>query len=133
MLDALELDAGWLPEVLESPAVSGTRRDGTPVAAGAGDQAAGALGVGVVAARVRCRSCSGTSGVVFAACDRYVADPLGRLHAFCHARPETWHVMGVMLSAAGSLGWARDALAPGRRFEPTAGRRRPVARRVSRA
>ena len=59
----------------------------------------------------------GTSGVVFAACDRYVADRLGRLHAFCHAVPDTWHVMGVMLSAAGSLGWARDTLAPGSEFE----------------
>jgi xylulokinase len=59
----------------------------------------------------------GTSGVVFAACERYVADRLGRLHAFCHARPQSWHVMGVMLSAGGSLRWARDALAPGAGFD----------------
>jgi xylulokinase len=116
VLEMLELDPELLPEVLESPAVSGTTGDGTPVAAGAGDQAAGALGVGVV----RPGPLSvvlGTSGVVFAACDRYVADRLGRLHAFCHAVPDTWHVMGVMLSAAGSLGWARDTLAPGTEFE----------------
>ena len=116
VLEALELDPELLPEVLESPAVSGTTPDGIPVAAGAGDQAAGALGVGVV----RPGPLSvvlGTSGVVFAACDRYVADRLGRLHAFCHAVPDTWHVMGVMLSAAGSLGWARDTLAPGSEFE----------------
>ena len=117
VLEALELDPELVPEVLESPAVSGTTPDGIPVAAGAGDQAAGALGVGVV----RPGPLSvvlGTSGVVFAACDRYVADRLGRLHAFCHAVPDTWHVMGVMLSAAGSLGWARDTLAPGSEFEP---------------
>jgi xylulokinase len=116
VLEMLELDPELLPEVLESPAVSGTTGDGTPVAAGAGDQAAGALGVGVV----RPGPLSvvlGTSGVVFAACDRYVADRLGRLQAFCHAVPDTWHVMGVMLSAAGSLGWARDTLAPGTEFE----------------
>ncbi|MGI8507352.1 MAG: xylulokinase [Solirubrobacteraceae bacterium] len=116
LLDALELDATILPELLESPEVSGTLADGTPVAAGAGDQAAGALGVGV--ARPGPLSIVlGTSGVVFAAGERFVADPLGRLHAFCHARPAAWHVMGVMLSAAGALRWARDSLAPGTGFE----------------
>ncbi len=116
VLDALELDQGLLPEVLESSDVSGTLAGGVPVAAGAGDQAAGALGVGVV----RPGPLSvvlGTSGVVFAACEQFVADPLGRLHAFCHARPSAWHVMGVMLSAAGSLEWARDTLAPGSSFD----------------
>jgi xylulokinase len=111
VLDALELDAGLLPDVLESAAVAGTTAEGVPVAAGAGDQAAGALGVGIP----RPGPLSivlGTSGVVFAASDRFRSDPHGRLHAFCHARPSTWHVMGVMLSAAGSLGWARDTLAP---------------------
>ena len=58
----------------------------------------------------------GTSGVVFAAAEQFVTDPRGRLHAFCHASPQTWHVMGVMLSAAGSLGWARDVMAPGMDF-----------------
>ncbi len=116
VLDALELDDRPLPEVLESPAVSGTLAGGVPVAAGAGDQAAGALGVGV--ARPGPLSIVlGTSGVVFAACEQFRSDALGRLHAFCHARPSSWHVMGVMLSAAGSLGWARDVLAPGTDFE----------------
>jgi xylulokinase len=114
VLDALELEAEMLPEVLESPAISGLQ-DGVPVAAGGGDQAAGALGVGVT----RPGPLSivlGTSGVVFAAAERYHADPQGRLHAFCHAVPGRWHVMAVMLSAAGSLAWARDALAPGMKF-----------------
>jgi xylulokinase len=79
-----------------------------PVAAGGGDQAAGALGVGVdrpgpVSVVL------GTSGVVFAALDAFAADPLARVHAFCHAVPGSWHAMGVMLSAAGSLRWLRDA------------------------
>jgi xylulokinase len=120
VLDALELDIGTLPAVLESPVASGVARlpgGGTaPLAAGAGDQAAGALGVGV--ARPGALSVVlGTSGVVFAACDQFLADPLGRVHAFCHARPDSWHVMGVMLSAAGSLAWARDVLAPDVGFE----------------
>jgi xylulokinase len=119
MLDALELDPAILPAVLESPASSGAARigpGGVPVAAGAGDQAAGAVGVGV--ARPGALSIVlGTSGVVFAACDEFLADPLGRVHAFCHARPGGWHVMGVMLSAAGSLEWARRALAPEVGFE----------------
>lgn len=116
VLDALELDARLLPEVLESPVASGTTSDGVPVAAGAGDQAAGALGVGVVR-HGPLSVVLGTSGVVFAATERFVSEPLGRLHAFCHCRPMAWHVMGVMLSAAGSLGWARDVLAPEATFE----------------
>ena len=115
VLGALELAPEMLPEVLEGPAVSGTWQ-GIPVAAGGGDQAAGALGVGVT----RPGPLSivlGTSGVVFAAGERYRADPAGRLHAFCHAVPDRWHVMGVMLAAAGSLAWARDTLAPGVAFE----------------
>lgn len=109
---ALELDRAWLPRALESPVVSGHTADGIPVAAGAGDQAAAALGVGVdrpgpVAVTI------GTSGVVFAALPAYAADPQARVHAFCHAVPGAWEAMGVMLSAAGSLRWFRDALAPG--------------------
>jgi xylulokinase len=112
VLDALELPAEWLPPALESPAVSGVTRDGIPVAAGAGDQAAGALGVGVdrpgpLSIQI------GTSGVVFAALPAFAADPEARVHAFCHAVPGAWHAMGVMLSAAGSLRWFRDAIAPG--------------------
>ena len=79
------------------------------MAAGASDQAAGALGVGVV----RPGTVSvvlGTSGVVFSALDGYISDPQARLHVFCHAVPDTWHAMGVMLSAAGSLNWLRGVL-----------------------
>jgi xylulokinase len=110
VLEALEIPREWLPRVLESPEVSGETGDGVPVAAGAGDQAAGALGVGVVdpgpASVVL-----GTSGVVFSALDAYRADPQARVHVFCHAVPGVWHAMGVMLSAAGSLAWLHDRLA----------------------
>jgi xylulokinase len=111
VLSALEFDPAWLPRVLESPAVSGHTPAGVPVAAGAGDQAAGALGVGVI----RPGPVSvvlGTSGVVFATLEEFRADALGRVHAFCHAVPGVWHAMGVMLSAAGSLGWLRHVIAP---------------------
>jgi xylulokinase len=109
VVSALELDPAWLPQVLESPYVSGETSGGVPVAAGAGDQAAGALGVGVD----RPGPLSvvlGTSGVVFAALPEYAADPQARVHAFCHAVPATWHQMGVMLSAAGSLAWLRGVV-----------------------
>jgi xylulokinase len=110
VLAALELDAAWLPPALESPAVSGTTAAGVPVAAGAGDQAAGALGVGVD--RPGPLSIAlGTSGVVFAALPAFAADERARVHAFCHAVPGGWHAMGVMLSAAGSLRWLRDVTA----------------------
>jgi xylulokinase len=86
-----------------------------PVAAGAGDQAAGALGVGVD--RPGPLSIAlGTSGVVFAALPAFAADARARVHAFCHAVPGGWHAMGVMLSAAGSLQWLRDVAAPGAEF-----------------
>jgi len=111
VLAALDLPAAWLPPALESPAVAGHTAAGVPVAAGAGDQAAGALGVGVdrpgpVSVVL------GTSGVVFAALPAFAADDRARVHAFCHAVPGGWHAMGVMLSAAGSLRWLRDAIAP---------------------
>jgi xylulokinase len=116
VLAALELDASWLPLALESPDVSGHARGRIPVAAGAGDQAAGALGVGVD--RVGPLSVVlGTSGVVFSALPGFAHDSAGRVHAFCHAVPATWHAMGVMLSAAGSLAWLRDTLAPGSSYE----------------
>jgi xylulokinase len=116
MLSALELDPSWLPPVLESPSVSGATAEGVPVAAGAGDQAAGAIGVGVD--RPGPLSVAlGTSGVVFAALERFAADPEGRVHAFCHAVPGAWHAMGVMLSAAGSLQWLRNTIAPGVGYE----------------
>jgi xylulokinase len=113
LLATLEIDPAWLPRVHESAEVAGETHGGVPVAAGAGDQAAGALGVGVVGAGGPASVVLGTSGVVFAALDAYAADPQGRVHAFCHAVPGGWHVMGVMLSAAGSLRWLRDAIGGG--------------------
>jgi xylulokinase len=116
VLDALDVPAEWLPAVLESPEVSGETPDGVPVAAGAGDCAAAALGVGVdrpgPASVVL-----GTSGVVFAALPSYAPDDEARVHVFCHAVPGAWHAMGVMLSAAGSLQWLHDVVAPGIPFD----------------
>jgi xylulokinase len=124
VLDALEIDQAWLPQLLESPEVSGVTPGGVPVAAGAGDQAAGALGVGVD--RPGPLSVAlGTSGVVFAALPAFAADERARVHAFCHAVPGGWHAMGVMLSAAGSLAWLRDAAAPGEEFGPLVESARP--------
>ena len=117
VLEALGVDEAWLPRLLESPEVSGTTREGgVPVAAGAGDQAAGALGVGVVEPGGPLSVVLGTSGVVFAAQGDFSPDPEGRVHAFCHAVPGAWHTMGVMLSAAGSLRWLRDTAARGEDF-----------------
>jgi xylulokinase len=112
LVQELGLDPAWLPRALESPDVSGETGAGVPVAAGGGDQAAAALGVGVD----RPGPVSvvfGTSGVVFGALPDFAADPQARVHAFCHAVPNGWHAMGVMLSAAGSLRWLRDAVATG--------------------
>jgi xylulokinase len=111
VLDALEIPREWLPRALESPEVSGETPDGVPVAAGAGDQAAGALGVGVDRPGPLAIAL-GTSGVVFAALDAFAADERARVHAFCHAVPGAWHAMGVMLSAAGSLAWLQRVAAP---------------------
>ena len=106
-----------LPALYESPEVCGKisaagaeatgLRAGTPVVAGAGDQAAGAVGMGI--ARAGAVSATiGTSGVVFASTDRPALDPQGRLHTFCHAIPNRWHVMGVTQAAGLSLRWYRD-------------------------
>jgi xylulokinase len=100
VLAALEIPHEWLPPVHESTEV-----------AGAGDQAAGAIGVGVHSPGPA-SVVLGTSGVVFAPLPEFTPDPEGRAHVFCHAVPETWHAMGVMLSAAGSLGWFRRTFAP---------------------
>ncbi len=120
VLEALEVPHQWLPPALESPSVTGMTEDGVPIAAGGGDQAAGALGVGVdrpgPASVVL-----GTSGVVFAALETFAADPQARVHAFCHAVPGSWHAMGVMLSAAGSLRWLRDIVAPGVSYDELLG------------
>ena len=120
VLDALELPRDWFPPVLESPEQAGVATAGgaraVPVAAGAGDQPAAALGVGIdrpgpVSVVL------GTSGVVLAALPGYAHDPEGRVHAFCHAVPGTWQAMGVMLSAAGSLEWLHERLAPATSFD----------------
>jgi len=111
VLNALDVPREWLPPVLESPSVSGETGAGVPVAAGAGDCAAAALGVGV-AEPGPASIVLGTSGVVFATLPAYRPEPQARVHVFCHGLPDRWHAMGVMLSAAGSLDWFRDALAP---------------------
>lgn len=121
LCDAFGVDPAWLPRALESPALSGVTAAGVPVAAGAGDQAAGALGAGVVDGAGPASIVLGTSGVVFAARDAYAPDPAGRLHAFCHAAPGTWHLMGVELSAAGALRWLRDATDAGTSFDALVG------------
>jgi xylulokinase len=119
MLSALDIPTAWLPTCTESDQVSGRisesaakatgLRVGTPVVGGGGDQAAQAVGSGIVTSGVISVT-SGTSGVVFAHSDHYAAEPQGRLHAFCHAVPGKWHYMGVMLSAGGSFRWLRDAI-----------------------
>jgi xylulokinase len=125
VLDALRIDARWMPPTHEGPQVTGSvsaeaaaatgLRAGTPVVAGAGDQAANAVGVGAVAPGTVALSL-GTSGVIFAPTEAPLFDPAGQVHAFCHAVPGRWHLMTVMLSAAGSLRWFRDAVAPGVAF-----------------
>lgn len=126
VLESLEIDPAWLPSTFEGPEVTGSvslqaaeatgLRAGTPVVAGGGDQAAQAVGVGAVEAGIVALTL-GTSGVVFASTEEPFFEPEGRLHAFCHAVPRRWHLMGVMLSAGGSLRWYRDALAPGVGFD----------------
>ena len=121
MLTALDIPIEWMPPVHEGTQVTATisragaavtgLKAGTPVVGGGGDQAAGAIGMGCVAADT-IGVTVGTSGVVFAPLGAYAYEPDGRLHAFCHAVPNTWHFMGVMLSAAGSLQWYRDSFAP---------------------
>ncbi len=119
ILDKLEIPHCWLPSCFESVEItSKTSRKteemtglpaGIPVVAGAGDQAAGAIGNGITREKLVSISL-GTSGVVFAFSDKPFVDPAGRLHTFCHAVAYKWHLMGVMLSAGGSLRWFRDAL-----------------------
>src|SRR5262249_46744772 len=111
VLDALDLDPAWLPRVYESPAPAG-RLGRVPVAAGAGDEAAAAVGAGVVRQGDPVSIVLGTSGVVVAALDGYPADAQGRAHSYCHGVPGGWNVLGVPLSAGGSLRWLRDVLDP---------------------
>ena len=130
ILKVLEIPGDWLPKVFEGPQVTGTvsRRAaeitglavGTPVIGGGGDQAAQAVGVGAITPGIIALTL-GTSGVVFAPTDQPFIEPQGRLHAMCHSAPpgsgSGWHLMGVMLSAAGSLRWFRDTLAPGTSYD----------------
>jgi xylulokinase len=126
MLSALGIPAEWLPPTFEGPEFTGTitasaaaetgLQAGTPVAAGGGDQSAQAVGVGAVEPGIIALTL-GTSGVVFATTPSALIEPEGRLHAFCHAVPSLWHFMGVMLSAAGSLQWYRDTIAPEVEFD----------------
>jgi xylulokinase len=135
ILDALEISREWLPRVYEGPETTGTVRDeladelglprGLPVAAGGGDNAAAAVGVGVVQEGSVSTSI-GTSGVLFAHRDEFTPDPSGRVHAFCHAVPGAFHLMAVTLSAGGSLSWWREQLGGGADFEELVGEAEPV-------
>lgn len=126
VLAALTIPRAWLPPLYEGTEITGTISAeasqltglavGTPVVAGGGDQAAGAVGMGCVSPD-KIGVTVGTSGVVFAPLSHYAYESAGRLHAFCHAVPNQWHFMGVMLSAAGSLQWYRDTLAPHSSFD----------------
>src|SRR5215218_3237524 len=125
ILEALHIPAEWLPPTFEGHEITSEvskevaeltgLRAGTPVVAGGGDQSAQAIGAGVVRPGTIAVTL-GTSGVVFAATESALIEPEGRLHAFCHAVAGRWHLMGVMLSAAGSLQWYRDKLACDRSF-----------------
>ncbi|MBI5353823.1 MAG: xylulokinase [Chloroflexi bacterium] len=126
VLNALNIDSSWMPRTFEGTEFTGYvtqeaasltgLKVGTPIAAGGGDQAAQAVGVGAVEAGIVGLTV-GTSGVIFATTPSALIEPEGRLHAFCHAVPGMWHFMGVMLSAAGSLQWYRDTLAPDMSFD----------------
>lgn len=117
VLEKLGVEKEWLGKLYESQEVTGViskkaaeltgLKEGTPVVGGGGDQAAGAVGNGIVKNGV-ISSTIGTSGVVFAYSDKVTIDPLGRVHTFCHAVPGTWHVMGVTQGAGLSLKWFRD-------------------------
>ena len=120
LLDAIQVPQQWMPECFESyvpsahisaeAAAATGLKAGTPVVGGGGDQAAGAVGNGIVERGI-ISSTVGTSGVVFSFSDEPTVDPKLRLHTFCHAVPGKWHQMGVILSAGGSLRWYRDVLA----------------------
>jgi xylulokinase len=127
VLAAAQIPESWMPVSYESIAVSGhitaqaasetNLQPGTPVVGGGGDQAAGAVGCGVVQTGI-VSSTIGTSGVVFAFADQFAADEQLRVHTFCHSVPGKWHVMGVQLSSGGSLRWLRDTMFPGTGYTP---------------
>ncbi len=126
VLNALDIPGEMVPDTFEGPQITGQVSAeashetglpiGIPVVGGGGDQAAQAVGVGAVEPGIIALTL-GTSGVVFATTERPLIEPEGRLHAFCHAVPDHWHFMGVMLSAAGSLQWYRDTLAADTPFD----------------
>lgn len=126
VLDRLEIPAEWLPPTFEGTEVTGKitaeaaretgLAEGTPVMAGGGDQSAGAVGAGAVRPGVVSLTL-GTSGVIFATTGAPLVEPKGKLHAFCHAAPGKWHLMGVTLAAAGSLQWYHDTLTPNETFD----------------
>ncbi len=126
MMDALDLDRSILPACAESSEITGRitpqtaaltgLAPGTPVVAGGGDQASSAVGNGIVEEGIV--SCTiGTSGVVFAHMDKVAYDPAGRVHTFCHAVRDKWHVMGVTQGAGLSLQWMRNQLCPGMSYD----------------
>jgi xylulokinase len=126
VLDLINVPVEWMPPTFEGTRITGeiskaaadatNLKPGTPVVAGGGDQAAQAVGVGAVRPGIVGLTL-GTSGVVFASTESDLIEPEGRLHAFCHAVPDRWHLMGVMLSAAGSLEWYRNTFAPQTGFD----------------
>lgn len=126
ILSLLNIPTEWLPETFEGDQITGELsresadltglETGIPVVAGGGDQSAQAIGVGAVRPGIIAVTL-GTSGVVFATTESALIESDGRLHAFCHAVSSRWHLMGVMLSAAGSLQWYRDAVAPEKSFQ----------------
>ena len=119
--DAAGIPMDWLPKLYEGPeicarisaegAAATGLTGGTPVAAGAGDQGAGAVGMGILAPG-SVSATIGTSGVVFASTNKPTLDPKGRLHTFCHAAPGLWHVMGVTNGAGLSFRWLKDTFMP---------------------
>jgi len=126
IMEELGLDRSILPECRESSDVTGKisqraaeltgLRAGTPVVGGGGDQAASAVGNGIVESGIV--SCTlGTSGVVFAHMEKVAYDPAGRVHTFCHAVRDKWHVMGVTQGAGLSLQWLRNQIAPGASYD----------------
>ncbi len=130
ILEGLDIPRAWLPDTHEGSEVTSSvsaasaeatgLQEGTPIVGGGGDQAAQAVGVGAVSPDVYALTV-GTSGVVFAPCSHPITDPSGCAHAFPHAVAGQWHVMGVMLSAAGSLQWFRDTVAPDASFDELVG------------
>ena len=124
--EAAGIPLAWLPKVYESPEVCARISEtaagltglpaGAPVVAGAGDQGAGAVGMGILQPGA-VSATIGTSGVVFAATAHPTKDPKGRLHTFCHAVPGLWHVMGVTQSAGLSLQWLRNTFFAGQSYD----------------